>query len=247
MSDPSDPWQGDALEPHPVPRRSAESAPSVPTAASAADPLEVSGTPVGSPEPSGSWRKVTKAPAAVDDTGPVADAGLPDAPPPMPTWVKWTGIVAVAVLLLLALWLGLSLGGTTPAETESPSPSPTVEAWPLEAPQVVGDLVRGDDSESEDPAIPGRIIISADYSDGTNKIALSLSRPEDDLRNYLANAGITAVSEVGTSSCGTYTDIDATACVRIADETAITVVGLTEQNPQELAALVDEFYLTLSS
>lgn len=249
MSDPREPWLGDAEPQQPVPRRSAESAPSAPTASSAAsavDPREVSGTPAGTPEPGGAWRKVTKAPAAVDDTAPIADAGLPPAPPPMPTWVKWTGILAVAVLLLLALWLGLSLGGTTPSESPSPSPSPTVEAWPLEAPQVVGEMVRGDVSESEDPAIPGRIIISAEYSDGTNKIALSLARPENDLRSYLSDAGITGVSEVGSSSCGTYTDLAAPVCVRIVDETAITVVGLSEQTPTVLAAQVDTFYETLN-
>ncbi|TRY16952.1 hypothetical protein FOJ82_13895 [Tessaracoccus rhinocerotis] len=256
MSTPRDPFGSDHYEPQPVPRRSAESAPSAastssaPTATSAAsavEPIEVSGTPEGTPEPSGSWRKVTKAPAAVSDTAPVEDAGLPDAPPPIPTWVKWTGLGAVAILLLLALWLGLSLGGTPPSVSESPSPTVSEAGWPVEAPQVVGDLVRGEDNRSEDPAIPERVIATADYSDGTNRVALVLSRPEDDLRTYLADAGISGVSEVGSSSCGTSSDTDSPVCVRIVDRTAIMVVGLTEQSIEQLAATVEEFREVLTS
>lgn len=256
MSSPRDFPGGEYEEPQPLPRRSAESAPtaasapSAPTtisAVSAVEPQEVSSTPTGTPEPSGSWRKVAKAPAAVDDTAPVADAGLPDAPPPMPTWVKWTGIGAVAVLLLLALWLGLSLGGAEPEETASATPTNTEASWPVEAPQVVGDLVRGDTNRSEDPAIPGRVIATADYSDGEQRVALVLSRPEENLRSYLADAGISSVSEVGASSCGTSSDTDATVCVRIVDATAIMVVGLSEQSPEELASVVEDFHEVLTT
>lgn len=231
-------------EPQPLPRRSAESAAS---AASAVEPREVSTTPAGTPEPTGSWRKVAKAPAAVTDPDPVQDAGVPDAPPPIPTWVKWTGLGGVAVLLLLALWLGMTLGA--PGPSASPTPSATPEptpAWPLAAPQVVGEFVQGEESESMDPADENRRIVRSTYSDGTDRLVLLLSRPESDLRSYLSNAGVSQVSEVGESSCGTSADTGSEVCVRIVDETAIMLVGLTDQTQDVLAGDLADFYEVLS-
>ena len=267
--------QGDE-EPQPVPRRSVESAPTAATAvsppsgtsatsatsvgtpysswssssarssASAPEPREVSGTPEGTPDPSGSWRKVTKAPPAVTDPTPLMDAAIPDPPPPIPLWVKIAGLGGVAVLLVLSLWLGLTLGAPGPTASPSTKPSPSA-TWELAAPQQVGDFVQGEVSESMDPAIEERRIITSGYSDGTDRIVVVLSRPEPDIRTYLANAAISDVTEVGEASCGTSSDTGAPVCVRIVDDSAVMVLGLTEQSHTVLAGNVEAFIQALTA
>lgn len=254
MTDPRDDAPYDGVDdPEPRPRRSAESAPSAPTAASApsamsalsaADLDEVSGTPAGTPEPTGSWRKVIKAPPAVTDPTPVMDAGLPDPPPPIPTWAKAVAIVGVSVLLVLSAWLGLSLGAPTPSA--SPSPTPVQPDWALEAPQVVGDFVRGESGESMDPANDERRIITSEYSDGTNRIVVLLSRPETDAPSYLLNAGVTDVTTEGEAACGTSADTGSPVCVRIVDRSAVMVLGLTGQSHVVLAENVEAFLEVLT-
>lgn len=164
-------------------------------------------------------------------------------PPRMPLAVKIGGLVLVGVLLLLAAWLGLTLGGSSNA----PSPTPTVDEslWPLEPPKTLGNLVQGVASASP-AATPGdRDIVRADYSDGAAKVVLLLSRPEGDLASYLKDAGVENVQPIGDASCGISVDNTIPVCARVIDDTAIAVAGLTEQNFEQIASLVDSFYRAL--
>lgn len=251
------PTQFDGVdEPAPIPRRSAESAPTAASAPSAVpepsadiappgpEGREVSGTPEGTPEPSGTWQRVAKAPAAATDLGPVQDAGLPDAPPPMPRLVKIVGLVAVGVLLVLAAWLGLSLGSGNP--TASPSQSIIPGDWALTPPTVVGDLVRGEETTTQDPADPDRVVIRANYSDGADEVILLLARPETDIPSFLLEAGVSGITATGASMCGTSVDTGSPVCAQVVDLTGIMVLGLSDQSASELDAHVEAFHAALT-
>lgn len=162
--------------------------------------------------------------------------------PSIPRVVKIIGIFIVLVLLLLSVWLGLSLGRSGPA----PEPTPSVDEslWDLDAPIQVGPLVRGDVKSTPKESDDDRDILSANYTDGTDKVILSLSRPADDLGTYLTDLGVSSVEPVEGSngiSCGIL-DKATPVCARVVDDTAIAVAGLSEQNFDTLTSLVGSFY-----
>lgn len=162
--------------------------------------------------------------------------------PSIPRAVKIIGIIIVIALLLLSVWLGLSLGRSGP----SPDPTPTVDEslWDLDPPVQVGPLVRGDVNATPKALEGDRDILTAPYTDGTDKAILLLSRPEDDLTSYLENAGVPDAEPMADSdgiSCG-IADNQIPVCARVVDDTAIGVAGLTEQDFSTLSSLVDSFY-----
>lgn len=238
-------------EPAPIPRRSADSAPSVGSAPTSTSPitpapvpdfeapLEVSTTPQGMREPSGTWHKVVKAPAAATDPTPVMDAGVPDPPPPIPRVVKVVGLALVAALMVLAAWLGLSLGSGGPTPTPTP-PTPTPELWPLDPPVVVGEMVRGD-VVTDTPAGTNRTVVRADYSDGTDRLVLVLTRPESDVTSHLEDAGVTGAAPNGTATCGRSVDSGDPVCATVTDETAVMLLSFGGHSTGELADLVEEY------
>ncbi|RMB61494.1 hypothetical protein [Tessaracoccus antarcticus] len=207
------------------------------------DPREPHDEPVDpGPEELGSagpWRNVPR-PTPEELVTPT-EPGTLEAPR-MPTAVKVGGIALVAVLLLLAAWLGLTLGGSGEPE---PSPTPTVEEtpWELAPPVTIGNLVQGETTTTPRGTQGDRDIVRSDYSDGTNKVVLLLSRPEDDLASYLKDTGIEKTEPVGDTTCGFSVDNNnIPVCARLVDNTAITVAGLTDQKFPELATLVNSFY-----
>lgn len=164
--------------------------------------------------------------------------------PPIPRAVKVAGALMIVAVLGLASWLGLTLGSSGPAQTVTASPPPP--EWPLDPPSVHGDWVRGD--YSTQPPVEGqeRVVVSAGYADGEQRIVLLLSRPETNLEEYLADANIGQTEVVGPDTCGRSQDTDTPVCVRIADETAIMVAGLDQQGFPQLGRLVDEFHSVLA-
>lgn len=205
------------------------------------EPRENHGAPLdaedSTPEAEGSWRNVPR-PSTEELLTPstqVVDA------PSIPLLVKIVGILLVIVLLGLSVWLGLSLG--TSGESD-PAPTPSVDEslWEMEAPTQLGSLVRG---EVTSRTQGDRDLETATYSDGTDKVVLSLSRPESDLTSYLKGANVSKAEPVeGTKgiSCGVSKDTDFRFCARIVDDTGIGVLGVSEQDIPTLTALVDDFY-----
>lgn len=194
------------------------------------------------PEAEASWHNVPR-PTTEELVTPSA-AQVAD-PPGIPKVVKIVGLLIVILLLLLSVWLGLSLGRSGaggPATTPSPSVDDTL--WALEPPITVGNFVSGDVTIT--PGTNGdRDIARANYTDGTDKLILLLSRPEDDLATYLENANVTDVQPGQISdgiSCGISDDNKLPFCARVVDDTAIAVAGLSEQDFAELTDLVDSFY-----
>ncbi len=160
--------------------------------------------------------------------------------PPIPRAVKVGGAILIVAILGLASWLGLTLGSSTPSATVTASPPP--REWPLDPPSTHGDWVRGD--YNTQPPVEGqdRVVVSASYADGAQRIVLLLSRPELDLEQYLADANIGQIETVGQDTCGRSQDTDAPLCVRITDDTAIMVAGLDQQDFTQLSGLVEEFH-----
>ncbi|MEO7588881.1 MAG: hypothetical protein ABIS84_12735 [Arachnia sp.] len=208
------------------------------------EPLDPQDTNVGpGPEELGSagpWRNVPR-PTTEELVTPTVP-GTADAPR-MPLAVKVIGLALVAVLLLLAAWLGLTLGGSGKT---APTPTPTVSIdsglWVLDPPTTLGNLVQGETTTTPLGTNSDRDIVRSDYSDGTNKVVLLLSRPEDDITRYLDDAKIKDAEPIGDSMCGTSQDNNVPVCARVVDDTAVTVAGLTNQDFADLAKLVDSFY-----
>ncbi|MGV8846334.1 hypothetical protein [Tessaracoccus sp.] len=204
------------------------------------DPEEIQDGPVGNePEElgaAGPWHNVPRpsTDALLTPSAQVAD------PPRMPAVVKFGGLALVALLLLMAGWLGLTLGGSG-GGVVSPTPGIDESAWPLAPPVTLGNLVQG--ATATDPG--DRHIVSADYSDGSAKVVLQLSRPEDDLTRYLQDAGVENTTPVEDATCGISMDNGVPVCARVVDGTAIAVAGLTEQSFTTLTSLVDSFYEAL--
>ena len=189
----------------------------------------------------GPWRNVPK--PSIEELITPSVPGTTDAPR-MPVAVKVGGLVLVALLLLLAAWLGLTLGGSA---QPAPSPTPTIEVkpWELDPPVTMGKLVQGGRTDTPAGTNGDRDIVRTDYSDGTDKVVLLLSRPETDLARYLGDAGVEKSKPVEGASCGVSVDNNVPVCARVVDDTAITVAGLTDQNFTELASLVDSFYAAM--
>lgn len=166
--------------------------------------------------------------------------------PQMPMAVKVGGLALVAVLLLLAAWLGLTLGGSGgPQPASSPTPSIDESLWDLKAPPTLGGFVVGETTSTPLGTSSDRSIVTAKYADGSDTLLLILSRPEDDVSTYLENAGIEGTQPVEDATCGTSVDNAVPFCVRVVDDTAIAVAGLSGQEFTELAPLVDSFYSTM--
>ncbi len=192
------------------------------------------------PEAGGPWHNVPR-PTTEELLAPSAQVADP---PSIPLVVKIVGILIVLVLLLLSVWLGLSLGRSGSVE---PSPTASVDEslWALEPPVQVGSLVRGDVTTKPAESTGGREIITSTYTDGTDKVILLLSRPEDDLTSYLTYAGVSNAAPVEGSrgiSCGISDDNKLPFCARVVDDTAIAVASLSEQDIPTLISLLGAFY-----
>lgn len=212
----------------PIPRRSALT-PASPSEAPAV-PRRSALTPPSPVEP-GQWRAVPK------------KDGSPAAKPPLPVWLKAVGAGVVVALVTFAAWFGYSMARVSPAS--DPSKTASQAAWELKLPVQVQDYVAGEPKDPGTPS-PDMTVLSANYSDGTNQVLLQLYRPETSVEAYVTAAGIENTVVVGESTCGTLKGPGIPMCVRVVDETAIAVGGLTSQSQETLAALVDEFYAKLS-
>lgn len=225
-------------EPAPVPRRSADSPPSAASAGSPASSASPSASQDGPEAAPGIWRKVDKDPGL-----PAADAGQVSAQKPhhrrpLPRSVILVGVLVTVLLVVVAGWIGSSLAGPGTKDTVSP----TNGSWPLDPPKLVGELVRGEVTETSDPANANHTIVRTDYTDGTTKVVLILSRPEADLGAFLTDAGVPDSSDVGSTKCGTSTDTNSPVCAMVTDDTGLMLVGLTEQEPATLAKILLDFH-----
>lgn len=185
----------------------------------------------GGSDPTESWTAVSPAEPSVGST------------PPTPRWLKPALAAGVGVLLLAGGLIGGNLGARNgdegPATPETSSP-----AFTLDTPLVVGDLVRGQVSESTGPSPASQRIVQADYTDGENTVVFILSWPEPDVAQFVENAGIGTATQTEPRSgryCGTSEDTGESACGEVIDDVGVLLVSVTEQSETAVAEALDRF------
>lgn len=166
---------------------------------------------------------------------------MSDAKPAVPTPVTIALVLVGVALVIGAFLLGRSLG-----TAEEPTTT-TSEIAPLAAPESLKAFQKGEES---DPSTgPDKEIVRANYTDGTDKILLVLSRPEADLEKFLADAGINDLQqqadkpggdEVSPTLCGKSADTGFAACGRINGGVGELIVGATEMQAATLVELLEE-------
>ncbi|HSO69923.1 MAG TPA: hypothetical protein VLQ67_09815 [Arachnia sp.] len=160
--------------------------------------------------------------------------------PPAPWFGRLLGPAIAAALVVAGGLIGAGLGGAT-GSSESPTPAPSPKLT-MDPPVQVGDLVRGDVTESGGPAPENQRIVRADYSDGVNKVIFVMTWPEEDAATYVADAGVEDAAEVGGGTlCGLSVDTSLPACGRVTEETGLLLLAVTEHATQDLAVLLTEF------
>lgn len=172
--------------------------------------------------------------------GPSGARGIPSEPA-RPWWELAAGPAIVIVLLIVGALVGASLGrmSAAPASSSSPSPSPS---FALEPPVQVGDLVRGEITESEGPAPDNQRIVRADYSDGANRMIFVMTWPVTDASAFVSDAGVEGIVDSGGGTlCGTSIDTSLPACGRVLDGTGLLLLAVTEQATSDVAALLTDF------
>lgn len=177
-----------------------------------------------------------------------AVGGKADAPerPPIPLWAKALGLALIAAIIVLAGVLGASLGRSGPAPTASVSPSPSPSPSPpfvLEPPVQVGEFVAGEPTESRGPAPLNQRIVQATYTDGTDRLLLVMTWPEESVDDFIAGAGIEGAEELTAGTmCGSSVDTGLPACARMYEDTGLLLLAVTEDiGPTVVAALLNEF------
>ncbi|NHB84938.1 hypothetical protein G7085_10860 [Tessaracoccus sp. HDW20] len=119
----------------------------------------------------------------------------------------------------------------------------------MEPPIQLGSYVRGTLKPSDDGHLT-----SADYSDGTASIVLVMQWPQNDLDSFMGDAGFESPQPVSSSSpvatptgnllCGLsdeYSDEETVGCATIERDTGLMVVGLSDQDEEEIRGLLEQF------
>lgn len=196
-----------------------------------------------------------QSPPEVSDWRPAGDSAAPH--PPLPRHIKWGGLGLLAALVAAAVLVGVALGGgfgSKPEATASPELS-------MDPPVQVGEYVRGRTSSANPEASPsaGRQV-SAEYSDGSASLVFLMVWPLEDLSKFMDDAGVQVGAEPSGSPspsasvepsasgfqdpsivCGISADTNGVACAKLVHGTGVMVAGLSGQQAEEVAYLLDEF------
>lgn len=150
------------------------------------------------------------------------------------------GTVLVLVVVIVAGVAAYFINSAQPAD---PSVRPSSK-WALALPVQIGDYSRDPNAGGSPSADSGRTTVSATYAKGgKDAVVVLMSRPESNLKTFMKDAAMNAVTEQelsngsGSAQCGTSSDNNYTGCVVLQDDTAVLVMGLLDQSRQELADL----------
>lgn len=180
----------------------------------------------------------------------------PPAPPkpPIPTLFTIT-----AVLLAVALVGGSYLLGQEIGSSPTPTPTASQPAGPKVPAKLGGYTLSKADTPSKEPD-SGSQIARGSYTDGTNQFVVILSRPVEDLEQFMTDAGIKDLQEAGgeaaasssesegtdaTQMCGRSTDTTFAACGRLvrSDQNGTTgqlIVATTDLSPDAVRELLGQ-------
>lgn len=151
----------------------------------------------------------------------------PPAPPkpPIPTLFTIAAVLLAVALIGGSYLFGQEIGSSsTPTPTTSHSPAPTMPD------QLGGYTLSKADTPSTEPG-SGNQIARGNYTNGKNQFVVVLSRPVEDLEQFMTDAGIKDLQEAGgdagassswvpggsgaTQMCGRSTDTTFAACGRL--------------------------------
>lgn len=180
----------------------------------------------------------------------------PPAPPkpPIPTLFTIT-----AVLLAVALVGGSYLLGQEIGSSSTPTPTASQPAGPKVPDKLGGYTLSKADTPSQEPG-SGSQIARGSYTDGTNQFVVVLTRPVEDLEQFMTDAGVKDLQEAGgetgasssesegsgaTQMCGRSTDTTFAACGRLvrSDQTGTTgqlIVATTDLTPDAVRELLGQ-------
>ncbi|WP_296137393.1 hypothetical protein [uncultured Tessaracoccus sp.] len=171
--------------------------------------------------------------------------------PPVPTLFTVVAVLLAVAVIAGAYVLGRQLGApATPEPSPTPTPAPTL-------PEQLGQFAL---SASEPPSTaPGseKHVVQGNFTDGTDKIVVLLTRPEPSLEPFLTDAGVTDLQTVGASTspspssdggdvmCGKSVDTGHAACGRlVVDEatgnTGQVVFAATDLSTDDVRALLEQ-------
>lgn len=152
-------------------------------------------------------------------------------------------LIGTIFVVLVVIVAGIAAYFINTAQPADPTARPS-STWELALPVQVGDYSRDPNAGSSPSADGGRTTVSATYAKGgKDAVVVLMTRPESDLKKFMKDAAMNAVTEQelsngkGTAQCGTSSDNNYTGCVVLQDDTAVLVMGLLDQSRQELADL----------
>lgn len=160
-------------------------------------------------------------------------------PPSAPRWASLVGPAIAGALVLAGGLIGAGLGAASVVSEPEPTPSPKLS---MDPPVQVGEFVRGKVTESTGPAPESQRIVRADYSDGADKLIFVMTWPEENLADYVADAGVESVAEVELGTlCGMSLDTSFSACGRIKEDTGLLLLAVTEQSESAVLDILGRF------
>lgn len=152
-------------------------------------------------------------------------------------------LIGTFVVVLVVVVAGIAAYFINSSQPTTPTTRPS-STWELALPVQVGNYTRDPNSASSPSAGSGRTTVSATYAkDGKDAVVILMTRPESDLKQFMKDAAMNAVTEQelskgsGSAQCGTSSDNNYTGCVVLRDDTAVLVMGLLDQSRQDLADL----------
>ncbi len=155
------------------------------------------------------------------------------------------GTIVALVVIIVAGVAAYVINSTQPAAPAS-TPAPT-STWKLELPVQIGSYTRDPNAGASPSTQAGSTTTSATYAKGgQDAVVVLMSRPQTDMKAFMADAGMNAVTEQdlsdrsGTALCGIDPDHNDTGCVVLQENTAVLVLGLLDQSRQDMADLAEQ-------
>lgn len=156
-----------------------------------------------------------------------------------------TLLIGTIAALVVVIIVGVSSYLVNSSQPGAPSVTPVPTAtWALDPPVQIGAYTRDPNTTSAPTTQDGTTTTSATYATkGQNAVVVLMSRPQTDLKEFMSDAGMTAVGEQplsdksGSAQCGVDPDHNDTGCVVLQENTAVLVLGLQDQSRQDLADL----------
>ncbi len=162
--------------------------------------------------------------------------------PPLSGFKWWWILLGVGVLLIVIGAISTLLSALDDEPAVQPTATAT-SALPMELPTRVDGFTKDPSSVKALGSEDSVRTISARYTKGGQPVFLGmLSQPESDAKSALTAAGGVDLASSGNGAwCGVLIDRQVNACSVWRNQTAIIVIGLTDQDYPELVSIAVKF------